>query len=109
MSSSGLPGKHQVRLATSPTAGRSGVRTGGMALRATSPPPPTISIASAAGWDSRRLRVDGGEEVVVVGEKAAAEDAAVDASERAADVYGVVFDAPPTDEEVHAAVASIQQ
>jgi hypothetical protein len=113
MSSSSLPGKHQVRLATSPTAGRSGVRTGGMTLRATSPPPPTISIASAAGWDSRRLRVDGGEEVkevVVVGEKAAgAEDAAVDASERAADVYGVVFDAPPTDEEVHAAVASIQQ
>lgn len=114
--SSNLPSRHQVRLATraptSPT-GRSGVRTGGMTLRATSPPSPTISIASAAGWDSRKLRLEGEEElkeVVVVGEKAVgAEDAAVDASERAADVYGVVFDAPPTDEEVHAAVASIQQ
>uniref|UniRef100_A0ACD5UDC5 Uncharacterized protein n=1 Tax=Avena sativa TaxID=4498 RepID=A0ACD5UDC5_AVESA len=116
MSSSNPPCKHQVRLGvatrgpTSPTGGRSGVRTGGLTLRATSPPPPTISIASAAGWDSRKLRLEGEEElkeVVVVGEKSVrAED---NASERAADAYGVVFDAPPTDEEVHAAVASIQQ
>ncbi|KAM0925695.1 hypothetical protein ACQ4PT_004025 [Festuca glaucescens] len=112
--SSNLPSKHQVRLATraAPTSstGRSGARTGGMTLRATSPPPPTISIASAAGWDSRKLRLDGDEElkevVVVVGDKAVE---AGDASERAADTYGVVFDAPPTDDEVHAAVASIQQ
>ncbi|XP_051218538.1 uncharacterized protein [Lolium perenne] len=104
--SSNLPSKHHVRLATSST-GRSGARTGGMTLRATSPPPLTISIASAAGWDSRKLRLEGGDEelkeVVVVGDKAG------DASERAADTYGVVFDAPPTDDEVHAAVASIQQ
>ncbi|KAM0844434.1 hypothetical protein ACQ4PT_057070 [Festuca glaucescens] len=112
--SSNLPSKHQVRLATraAPTSstGRSGARTGAMTLRATSPPPPTISIASAAGWDSRKLRLDGDEElkevVVVVGDKAVE---AGDASERAADTYGVVFDAPPTDDEVHAAVASIQQ
>ncbi|CAM0903479.1 unnamed protein product [Alopecurus aequalis] len=121
--SSNLPSKHQVRVTsrgisglargpTSPT-GRSGARTGGLTLRSTSPPPPTFSIASAASWDSRKLRLRGEEdvkEVVVVGDKAAgAEDAAVEASERAADVYGVVFDAPPTDDEVHAAVASIQQ
>ena len=121
--SSNPPTKHQVRVTTrgfggiaraptSPT-GRSGARTGGLTLRATSPPPPTFSIASAAGWDSRKLRLQGEEdvkEVVVVGDKAVGtEDAAVEASDRAADVYGVVFDAPPTDDEVHAAVASIQQ
>ena len=111
--SSNPPTKHQVRVTTrapaSPT-GRSGARNGGLTLRATSPPPPTFSIAYAAGWDSRKLRLQGEEdvkEVVVVGDKAVGtEDAAVD---KAADVYGVVFDAPPTDEEVHAAVASIQQ
>lgn len=113
MSSNLPPSKQQVRLGSravgggtnSRSTGRSFGRTGGLTLRATSPPPPTISIASAAGWDSRKLRVEG-EEVVVVEEKAVE---AGDATERAADAYGVAFDAPPTDDEVHAAVASIQQ
>lgn len=114
------PAKHHIRLTSraagsplcsgialtpaSPT-GRSGARTGGISLRATSPPPPssTISIASAASWDS--LRLDGEEnweEVVAAGDETLG-------AEGAADVYGVVLDDPPTDDEVRAAVASIQQ
>lgn len=117
--SSNQPSKHQVRLAgrggighapTSPTGGRKG----GLSLRATSPPPPTVSIASVAAWDSIRLRLDGEEglkEFLAAGDKAAGveEEAAVYASEWPAGGEEVTFDAPPTDEEVHAAVASIQQ
>lgn len=71
------------------------------------------SIASAACWDSRALRLDGEEdweEVVAVGDEAVRVEAApLDAGEGAADEYGVVFGGPPTDDEVRAAVASIQQ
>uniref|UniRef100_R7WFB3 Uncharacterized protein n=1 Tax=Aegilops tauschii TaxID=37682 RepID=R7WFB3_AEGTA len=145
--SSNPPSKHQVRLAgrggigyapTSPA----GARNGGLSLRATSPPPPTVSIrlrrwlgfyqaaarrrGGAEGVLGRRdrrrtqrftrasgrlaeLRLDGEEglkEFLAVGTE---EDAAVYASKWPAGGDEVTFDAPPTDEEVHAAVASIQQ
>ncbi|XP_062226355.1 uncharacterized protein LOC133924710 [Phragmites australis] len=110
-------GKNLVRLSSSAVAatatasassgGRSPWRTGAHPLRATSPPPPS-SIASATCWKSRSLRRDGEEdweEVIAAGAGAAAPDS----REEAADEYKVVFGAPPTDDEVRAAVASIQQ
>ncbi|KAF0894092.1 hypothetical protein E2562_033968 [Oryza meyeriana var. granulata] len=121
------PGKHLVRLAgravgssslrggaaLSPavSSGRPGTRAGGRTLRAASPPPP-CSIASVGCWESRSLRLDGDEdweEVIALGDDALGADAAAfDAVREAADEHGV-FGAPPTDQEVRAAVASIQQ
>uniref|UniRef100_A0A0A9ETL3 Uncharacterized protein n=1 Tax=Arundo donax TaxID=35708 RepID=A0A0A9ETL3_ARUDO len=110
-------GKNLVRLSSSavaPTAtasassgGRSLWRTGARPLRAASPPLPS-SIASAACWESRSLRREGEEdwEEVIA---AAAGAAATDSPGEATDEYKAVFGAPPTDDEVRAAVASIQQ
>ncbi|XP_062184473.1 uncharacterized protein LOC133888302 [Phragmites australis] len=88
------------------SGGRSLSRVGGRPLRATSPPPPS-PVAPAACWEPRTLRRDGDgewEEVVA----AEADDAAPDAREEATGEYGVVFGDLPTDDEVRAAVASIQ-
>jgi hypothetical protein len=81
-------------------------RAGGRPLRATSPPPP-VSIASAACWESRTLCSDGEdwEEVVVAEGDADAPDALQETTEE----HGVVFGVAPTDDEVRAAVASIKQ
>ncbi|KAL6652276.1 hypothetical protein ACP70R_011201 [Stipagrostis hirtigluma subsp. patula] len=83
-------------------------------LRAASPAPALVS--SAACWESRTLRRDGVEEdweEVVVAPEAEADGAAPPDDSRApgeaADEYEVVFGTPPTDDEVRAAVASIQQ
>ncbi|TVU14968.1 hypothetical protein EJB05_38465 [Eragrostis curvula] len=107
-------GKSLVRLAGGAAAvaatasgGRSLSRAGSRTLRATSPPP-HASIASPAGWQSRSLRRDGDEdweEVVAAGPGGAAPEAC----EEVTDEYKVVFGAPPTDDEVRAAVASIKQ
>lgn len=99
-------GKSLVRLAGSVAAvaataagGRSLSRAGGRTLRATSPPPHAYVPAS---WESRSLRRGGDEdwEEVV---------AAPDSPEEVTDEYKVAFGAPPTDDEVRAAVASIKQ
>ncbi|KAL6903381.1 hypothetical protein ACP4OV_004194 [Aristida adscensionis] len=84
-------------------------------LRAVSPPPPPASVSSLACWESRTLRRDEEEEKkeeeedwerVVAGD---AEADAASAAEEAAGEYEAAFGAPPTDDEVRAAVASIQQ
>ncbi|KAF8702377.1 hypothetical protein HU200_032751 [Digitaria exilis] len=106
--SSAMTGRNLVRLASravspaipSSGAGRSLTRAGGRTLRATSPPPPPSIRGSTASWESRSLCRDGDEdweEVVAAGGEATEEQ------------QGVLFGAPPTDDEVRAAVASIQQ
>ncbi|PAN39452.1 hypothetical protein PAHAL_7G243800 [Panicum hallii] len=114
----GRAGENLVRLATtsaaapafpsSAIAGRSLSRAGGLPLRATSPPPPCSIRGSAASWvSSRSLRRDGDdwEEVVAAGGRAAAPGSRGEATEE----QDAVFGAPPTDDEVRAAVASIKQ
>jgi hypothetical protein len=93
-------GRSLVRLA--------GTASGGRSLRATSPPP---VHASAACWDwepssLRRRGNEDREEVVAAGPGAAA---APNPREEATDEYKAAFGAPPTDDEVRAAVASINQ
>ena len=110
-------GENVVRLASSSAAApvfpssavacRSVSRGGGLPLRATSPPPPYSIRGSASSWDSRSLRSDGEEdweEVVAAGARAAPGSRGEPTEEQ-----GVVFGAPPTEDEVHAAVASIKQ
>uniref|UniRef100_A0A0D9W7X5 Uncharacterized protein n=1 Tax=Leersia perrieri TaxID=77586 RepID=A0A0D9W7X5_9ORYZ len=86
----------------------------GRTLHAASPPPP-CSIASIGCWESRSLHLDGDdgwEEVIGHGgDGAMGADSGVfdfDAVQEAADEHGVLG-TPPTDQEVRAAVASIQQ
>jgi hypothetical protein len=91
-------GRSLVRLA--------GTASGSRSLRATSPPPPVH--AYAACWESRPLRRRGNEdreEVVTAGPGAAAPNP----REEGTDEYKAAFGAPPTDDEVRAAVASINQ
>ena len=81
---------------------------GGLPLRATSPPPPYSIRGSASSWDSRSLRSDGEEdweEVVAAGARPAAPGSRGEPTEE----QGIFLGAPPTKEEVHAAVASIKQ
>ncbi|RLM74063.1 uncharacterized protein C2845_PM15G16770 [Panicum miliaceum] len=110
-------GENLVRLATTSTAapafpssgvaGRSLSRAGGLPLRATSPPPPFSIRGSASPWESRSLRHDGEDwvEVIAAGARAAAPGSRGEPTKE----HGVVFEAPPTDDEVRAAVASIKQ
>ena len=82
---------------------------GDLPLGATSPPPPPYSIrGSASSWDSRSLRSYGEEdweEVVAAGARPAAPGSRGEPTEE----QGIFLGAPPTKEEVHAAVASIKQ
>ena len=111
-------GENVVRLASSSAAAlvfpssavacRSLSRGGGLPLRATSPPPPYSIRGSASSWDSRSLRSDGEEdweEVVAAGARPAAPGSRGEPTEE----QGIFLGAPPTKEEVHAAVASIKQ
>jgi hypothetical protein len=85
--------------------GRCLSRSAGRPLCATSPPPPSSIRGSTASWESRSLRRDGEEdweEVVAAGTRP-------DIPGSSGEATGVVFGAPPTDEEVCAAVASIKQ
>jgi hypothetical protein len=98
-------GRSLVRLAAAVAATAVGGRSLSRALRATTPPPPH---ASAACWESRSLRRGGEEdweEVVAAGEGAATPDC----REEVTDECMAAFGAPPTDDEVCAAVASIKQ
>ncbi|RCV34834.1 hypothetical protein SETIT_7G189400v2 [Setaria italica] len=109
--------KNLVRLASravkpaipSGAGGRSLSRAGGgRPLRATSPPPPSSISGCTASWESRSLRRDGEEdweEVVAAGARPGIAGFRGEATEE----QGVVFGAPPTDDEVCAAVASIKQ
>ncbi|XP_052153790.1 uncharacterized protein LOC127771883 [Oryza glaberrima] len=120
-------GKHLVRLAGSSSlrggaalspavsissGSRPATRAGARALRAASPPP-ACSIASVGCWETRALRLDGDEDwevVVAQGDDAVGADSgAFDAVQEAADEHAEAFGAPPTDQEVRAAVASIQE
>uniref|UniRef100_J3M066 Uncharacterized protein n=1 Tax=Oryza brachyantha TaxID=4533 RepID=J3M066_ORYBR len=74
----------------------------------------SAAMSSPSGKNqSRSLRLDddeGWEEVIALGDDALrADSAAFDAVSEAVDEQGMVFGAPPTDQEVRAAVASIQQ
>ncbi|CAL5030677.1 unnamed protein product [Urochloa decumbens] len=89
-------------------AGRSLSRAGGRTLRTTSPPPPSSIRGSTESWGSRSLRRDGEEgwvEVVAAEARPAAPGSPGEATEE----QGVLFGAPPTDDEVRAAVASIKE
>uniref|UniRef100_A0A0D9VJ38 Uncharacterized protein n=1 Tax=Leersia perrieri TaxID=77586 RepID=A0A0D9VJ38_9ORYZ len=94
--------------AASSSGGRSRTRAGGRILRATSPPPPS-AIAAAACWESRTMGREGEDEdweEVVAGAGEAVQGGRVPAEE---EEYRVVFWSPPTGDEVHAALSSIEE